>query len=205
MPVKNTWKTTDTLTALDFNAHANQLNTNAARLAGQFAPADYGWISWAFDPALAVGAAPSNGVLIVVGLKVSEPTTVTNIVLGVQTAGSGLTTGQNFAMLYSPTGALLSSTADQSTAWASVGAKTMALTSAQPVGVGIYPVAFYSNATSRPSFIRAGGATASFNVLNTASVTRFAVSTLTYTTAPPTSLPALTTTGSANAYWAALS
>lgn len=115
---------------------------------------DQGYISWAFDPALSYnGNAPSAGVVYVTAIPVRRACTITNVINCVGVAGSGLTSGQNFAALYNSAGTLLSQTADQTTPWASTGIKTMALSAAQAVTPGIYYVAVWSNGTTPPKFL----------------------------------------------------
>ena len=72
-------------------------------------------------------ATGGGGYLYVVAVPIRAATTITNIILNVANAGSGLTAGQNFAGLYQG-GSLLAPTANQTTAWASAGLQVMALT-----------------------------------------------------------------------------
>lgn len=123
-------------------------------------------MGWAYDPLLiAANQSPTAGLLYMVRINANAGTVVSNIVCSVGTAGSGLTTEENFAGLYSQSGDLLSQTADQSTNWTSTGLKTMALTS-QVTTTGNYVYAgFLANGTSVPQFGRASSAqgTAAYN------------------------------------------
>lgn len=121
-------------------------------------PKDSGYGGWSHDIAAcsATAVGPGNGSVQLVALPVRGTVTITNIVLGIDTAGSGLVSGQNFAGLYQ-NGTLLATTADQSTAWASAGLKVMALTSQQSVSdsYGSVYAAFFVNATTAPLFLQA--------------------------------------------------
>lgn len=170
-----------------------------------WAPEDHGFLTWTFEPQMCAssGNQPTAGVLQLARVHVPAATTITNIVLFAQTAGSTLTSGQNFAALYTSGGSLLAATADQSTAWASTGTKTMALTSAQSVAAGDYYVGFYANGTTAPAFSRAAGA---FSIVNTGlsnANSRWATAATGLTTAMPAS--AGTVSSSSNSWWAALS
>lgn len=164
---------------------------------------DQGYISWAFDPALSYnGNAPSAGIVYVTAVPVRRACTITNVVNCVGVAGSGLTSGQNFAALYNSAGTLLSQTADQTTAWASTGIKTMALGAPQNVAAGIYYVAVWSNGTTPPKFLETittpyGGA------LINGSPVRFGTANASVTTTAPSSLSG--PTAGAIGFWAALS
>jgi hypothetical protein len=97
-------------------------------------------------------------------VNVRAPITCTNVVTYVVAAGTGLTSGQNFAGLYNSAGTLIAATADQTTPWASGGTKTMALTGGPySLAAGFYWVALLSNesAGSTPTVLRASNASTS--------------------------------------------
>ncbi|MFF7949136.1 polysaccharide deacetylase family protein [Streptomyces griseorubiginosus] len=170
-----------------------------------WAPEDHGFLTWTFEPQMCAssGNLPTTGTLQLARVHVPVATTITNIVLFVQTAGATLTSGQNFAGLYTSGGTLLSATADQSTAWTSTGTKTMALSAAQAVAAGDYYIGFYANGTTAPAFSRAAGA---FSIINTGlsnAASRWATGATGLTTALPAS--AGTLASSSNSWWAALS
>ncbi|HEY5667692.1 MAG TPA: glycosyl hydrolase family 28-related protein [Candidatus Saccharimonadales bacterium] len=166
-------------------------------------PSDHSLLAWAYDPALAnSGSQVGSGTLAVVKVPVSQATTISNIVLYVTTAGSGLTTGQCFAGLYNSAGTLLSSTADQSTAWQSTGSKAMALAVPQAVSADFVYVCFYATGTTMPTFARSTG-NAIDNVNLSASQSRFASANTGLTTQLPGTLGALT--ASALSWWVGLS
>lgn len=171
-------------------------------------PADHGLLGWAYDVAGAVNsAAPSAaGTLQLVRLAIPFSVTVNSLALYVTTAGSGLTSGQCFAGLYSSAGTLLAATADQSTAWNTTGAKIMTLTSAQTVNEGYVYVGFYANGTTLPLFARANGTggLANFNLngaSGSATAWRFAAANTGLTTAPPGTLGSM---GANIAFWAGI-
>jgi Pectate lyase superfamily protein len=171
-------------------------------------PADQNLIAWSFDQATAnATAAPSLGVVRLCRVEIRQATTITNVLMSIPaTSGSGLTTSENFAGLYSSSGTLLSATADQTTNWGSTGLKTMALTSAQAVAPGVYYVGFVANAgTSAPSFLV--GSTQAASVLNaglTAATARYATNGTGVTTLPASiTMSGVTTSGTS--YWVAVS
>ncbi len=172
----------------------------------EFTPADHGLITWTADPAnlRSGGDATVSGTIYLAKVKILEAVTVTNILVGVVGTPAGLTAGQCFAGLYSAAGTRLGVTADQATAWATTGAKTMALTAPVAVTPGFYYVALLAVGTTPPQFIGGAGGSSITNVGLATAASRF----LTGPTAQ-TSLPASITlsSGTANigARWAALS
>lgn len=170
-------------------------------------PADHGLRAWPFDPATnLVAQVLTTGLLEMVKLPIRTATTITNIVAAISTAGTGLTASQNWAGLYNSAGTLLSQTADQTTAWASTGMKTMALAAPQSVAAGNYYVAFVSNGTTPPQMPRGSSLGIGADLLNvglTAATGRYA------TAGTVTTLPASVTMASrtlaARAWWVAVS
>jgi hypothetical protein len=135
---------------------------------------------------------------------VNRSTVVSNIHIGIETAGSGLTAGQCFVGLYDSSGTRLAVSADQASNWTSTGGKTIALTSAQTLAVGYYYIAILAVGTTPPLFsMGAGGAMSVSPGLTTANAR--------FLTGPSsqTSLPSSITLGSqtpnTRAHWAALS
>jgi hypothetical protein len=167
-------------------------------------PADDGFLGWAYDPAMAANASnqPAAGTVIAVRVKVPA-CKITKLWVGINSAGSGLTSGQNLAGLYSSDGsALLSATADQTTPWASgFTPVSMSLVTPQVVPAGWVYVAWYANGTTVPKFQFAGSA----NLVN-ANLSNPAARFATGGTGRTTSLPAsLTLNMNADAYWAGVS
>lgn len=169
-------------------------------------PAQLGFKQWNYDPVnfQAGTVLPANGTLYVQKLYTPVSLSVTNVIYQVVTAGATLTANQNFAGLYSAAGALLGSTADQSTGWTSVGTRTMALTGGPfTVAAGFFYVALYSNGTTRPSMARTGNNIGGMNGLLSAANSRWASANTGLTTALPATLGAFTATNLA--FWAAVS
>jgi hypothetical protein len=149
------------------------------------------------------GLLPATGTLQLAKVHLPVAATVSNVVLFVQTAGTGLTAGGCFAGLYTSGGSLIATTADQSAAWASAGTKIMALTASQALAAGDYYVAFYATGTTAPAFARASAA---FSIINTNlgnPQSRWATGALGLTTALPASAGTIQSTS--NSWWAALS
>jgi hypothetical protein len=170
-----------------------------------WAPEDHGYLTWTYEPLMCAssGNLPTAGTLQLARVHLSVATTVSNVILFVQTAGSGLTAGGCFAGLYTSGGSLIAGTADQSPAWASTGTKVMALASAQALAAGDYYVGFYATGTTAPAFSRASAA---FTIINTGlstAASRWVTGATGLTTALPASAGTLSTTS--NSWWAALS
>jgi hypothetical protein len=167
-------------------------------------PADYGFKTWAFDPALVQSTQPLTpaGTAFVVKLHLREATTITNIVAFLGVVGNTLTAGQCFAALYDGSRNLKSATADQSANWVgALGIKTMALGAAQAMAAGDCYVAFYYNGTTGPAFYR--GVLSNISNINLSNANaRFATADTGLTTAMPGTLAALVAFN-AN-YWVAL-
>lgn len=177
---------------------------DARYLNGQFAPADNGWLAWSADPLLAyTGLIVTGGDAYFIQVPIRQTATISNVILYVATAGASLTSGENFAGLFSATGTLLSATADQTTNWQSTGLKTMALSAAQTVAAGVYYVGFYGNGTTLPKFSYNASTNANFGA-NSGTYPRIGIDVtntgLTTAFHSPAAISATTT-----AYWAAVS
>lgn len=137
-------------------------HVHSRETASGYLPGDYAWRAWAFDPISGAGSLVLPTAGLVHGVKIWLPTmTVTNLICYVVTAGGTLTAGQCFAALYNDaaTPALLSTTADQSGTWNSVGIKTMALSASQAITAGFFHVAFFFNGTTGPAIFRGSNVT----------------------------------------------
>lgn len=182
------------------------LLANGALLGNAFSPLDAGLIAWNADSSAIANTAAvtAAGTLHVMRIKLHAPATVTNVHVVCSTAGVGLTSGQNFAALFSgSTGATrVGVTADQTTAWGTTGEKIMALASGPfSVSAGDLWVALYANAaTTLPQFRTLGAPTFTLNVN---SYTRWGTSNTGLTTSMPTSLGAISVSGAT--FWVAIS
>jgi len=215
--------TTSTKGALQLDGTAADLVASGAAAAGAtgkaadaahahpdngFTPADLGLLAWTYDIGVsASGSAPASGVVNLIRVNIRQAISVTNVVLAVTTAGSGLTSGQNFAGLYNSAGTLIGTSADQSASWASSGLKTIALTGgpfALSAGTFVW-VAIVSNGTTPPTLFRTGVlAAAPVNAGFAASTARYATNG-TATTALAGSITPGSNVLAGTAYWAALS
>lgn len=159
-------------------------------------PSDHGLIGWTCDPALlSQTTVMTSGRLVGARIYVPVATTITNILLLISTAGSTLTAGQSFAGLYTDAGVLLSGSADQSTAFASTGTKTIALNTPQAVATGWYRAAAFSVGTTPPT-LRGSSSSAVGNV--GFATPRFFLADTGLTTALPSPIG---TQASANSNW----
>jgi len=186
----------------------NETDIDAIQNSIGFAPVDLGFLTWSFDPGNTIvgQSALTSGTVHMFRMDIRKQTTISNIVIGIQTVGSGLTVGQCLAGIYDSTGTLLRSTGDQSIAWTSLGVITMPLTAALPLNPGTYHVALLSNGGTPPSLARGAGATTVGPILNAGTT----VSTARWGNGPTgqTSLPAsvnmATRTYGPTAWWGAL-
>lgn len=122
-------------------------------------PADRGLLGWTQPPVVLTGstAMPTAGLLSLRLIRRVRAAPVTNIITYVGAAGTSLTAGQCFAALFRSNGSLVAQTADQATAWASTGMKTMALAAGpHALDAGDYYVGAWFNGTTGPAFARSG-------------------------------------------------
>lgn len=173
---------------------------------GQFTPADHGYLTWTYDPAVGMAGllVPAGGTLNLIKLKLDQSALITNIVMTVVTGGATLTSGQNFALLYSSAGVLLGQTATQHTAWQSSGLKTMALNTPVTVGAGMVYAGFYCVGSTLPNFSRGNQTSAAGGNAGLAAPNlRHATADTGLTTTPPDPFGAQTS--NSTAWWVALS
>lgn len=125
---------------------------------GTFLPSDHGFITWSQDPATlrSAGDTTTAGVVYLVKLKVPVAGNISNLHVGVVTAGATLTTNQNFLGLYSSSGTLLATSPDMTTAFGTTGFKTGAITPTA-VSVGYVYLGILTNGTTPPIFGTGGG------------------------------------------------
>lgn len=146
-----------------------------------------GFLAIPYDPALATLATViAPGTLYMIRLDIPTSATISSSTLCVVNSGVTLTAGQNLIGLYDASGTLLAQSADQSTAWASVGEKNANFTSPASVSAGTYYLAILSVGGTPPGFLRTVSSVSVINVINhnlTASTARW--------TTGPTSLTAL--------------
>jgi hypothetical protein len=166
---------------------------------------DYGYISMSYDVALSTNTSTPltpAGTPFGIKIPIRRRCLVTNVVIHLTTAGSGLTANQCGAALYQ-NNVLLSATAmTMSTVWNSLGTKVMALTTPQDVAAGFVDVVLFYNGTTGPALLRSG-ATAGNLALTTTALRNFTTNDTGRTTTFPATLG--TRTASAVAYWAAVS
>jgi hypothetical protein len=138
-------------------------------------PSDAGLVTWPYDYAALAGpltgvALPAGGVVTLIRCPVRATAQVSTILHWVTAAGSGLTSGQNFAGVYASTGTLLGSTADLTSAWGGTGEMTPGIASA-PVTISppFIWAAFLCNGTTGPSLACTASVSAAWANLHTVS------------------------------------
>ena len=123
---------------------------------------DHGYLGWsapmyASNTSSLLSVGSGAGIITVVRCRRLPASTVTNVIIMVTSAGSGLTVGQCFAALYTASGILIGVTADQATAWQSTGVKPMPLVGGPfSIPAGDYHVGLWYNGTTAPTLLRAG-------------------------------------------------
>lgn len=150
-------------------------------------PSNHNLIGWTFDPLIANNnyALQAAGTLYGVRIYIGKATTISNVIIGVQTAGGTL--ANSYVALYQ-NGTLLTQSADQSTSWQSTGMKTIAITP-QSVSKGSVDVVFWCGSwATAPNFYRAGGQTGTLHTVgqSTTEIRFFSADTGKTTTAPGT-------------------
>jgi hypothetical protein len=169
-------------------------------------PTDVGLVGWTADPAndiIGAAALATAGTLYLSRVK-TLASLVTAIQVNLTVAGGTLTAGRCFAALFTDAGTLLSSTADQATAWTSTGVKDMALSVAQAVVPNSwYQVGLFFNGTTGPTLsIGANVSAALTNAGLAAAPYRYSTANTGLTTSMPGTFSAQTAT--ATAWWIAL-
>lgn len=193
--------------------HINMLNTDAFNINGVpvpgnvYAPSDAGLIAWTYD----IGIAPTNtsttinGTVYLGQIVLRYPTTISNIVVDIATAATGVTANQNFLGLYDSSGVRQAVTAAGAidAGLATTGALTGAVTPfAAPAGK--YWIAFVFNATGAPQVARSTSFSApNYNL--TASTFRYATNGTSQTSLPASITPASNSTSNVIVYWGAVS
>jgi hypothetical protein len=153
-------------------------------------PADHGLAAWTQDPAtIGNGSAGVSGTVYLAAVYVPKYTTLTKIMWGINTAGSGATAGQNFVGLYSAAGTRLASVGVDARV---TGTGPFTETINVDVTPGLYWVAFLVVASTMPQIYRGGTLSGGLHGANTSGATaRFATN-----GTGQTSLPATITPGS---------
>jgi hypothetical protein len=195
-----------TIGSLAWGAPLNTAIQNHDRALNTTLPQDHELIAWNFQVGIVVGSTgPTSGTVLMQKVWLRQDATITNVCIGIGSAGVTLTAGQNFAGLYDTSGNRIGVTADQSAVWNSAGFKQMPLTAPVPVVAGAYYVALVSNAATTPTLARGGVITSSFPNANLTAVNGA------FTTGPvgQTSLPLSITmaarTLTANSTWSGVS
>lgn len=203
---RNTW-VNGSVPALN----ATNLNNIEAGIAAALAPygtLDRGWVAenMPIDSALNATTPTVAGRMEFAKVRLPVNATITNILLGMSTVGSGLTAGQCFANLYTAAGVKIASTADQATNWASgVGVKTMVLAGGPYVRTaGDYYVTWWYNGTTSPTWLRSSSQGSGFiNAGFSAPNLLWGSADTALTTTAPTNMG--TQTGQGTAWWVGLS
>jgi hypothetical protein len=168
-------------------------------------PTDFGYKSWSLDPQSAINAtAPASGTLYIARMKVSEPTTVSKLALGVvSVSGMTLTVGQCFVGFFDPAGNQLGVSADIAGLISSTGELTFDLgTPFVAESPYIYGGVLLNGTT--PTLARANGQLSNFGSGQlTAATRRFGTAGSGLTAMPATFNPATTNPVTNQGYWMA--
>ena len=149
--------------------------TRASQLQGGAGPSVQGFLSWTYDTETATASGASvnvSGTVYLHKLFLPANVTVSNIHIGVQTAGATLTAAQNLLGIYDSTGTRKGQTADQSGVWTSTGFKTAALTASYTTtAAGFHYIAVLAVGTTPPAFNQVGTAPSALFNGNTSGAT----------------------------------
>lgn len=188
------------------NTRLDDLQTQISQRPVQAAwtASDQGLLAWTYDVSAGLNSTIlTAGVLNLARIVLRQGATVSNLLMDVATAGSGLTAAQNFGALYDAAGNRVGITADQSASWTSTGLKTMALTVPYVAAAGQYLIAMLSNGTTPPTLQRGAGL-ASVNAGTAGATLRYATQGAGLTT-PPASFSPASMASNAIAWWMAVS
>lgn len=181
------------------------LSSADGRIAPLFAPEDHGLKAWSFDPSLAGSSfiSGTNGYLHVVLVEVRESMPITGVGWCVTTVGATPTSNQNRIGVYRLSDrALVAQTGDiGSQITGSPGTRATVLAAGATLAPGFYYVAFQFTASTRPAITCCSCLAAAWG--RPLSSARSGVVNTAYTTALPSTLPALSAI-TATAAWAAL-
>lgn len=176
---------------------------------------DFGLVAQTF-PLYACGA---TGTILTTGgsvfgsaIFIREKVTVSTLVANVTAAGATLTANNCWGLLFNSAGTLLGQSADQSTAWATAGASSMALTASATglltLPAGMYWGAVVATGTTLPTFSRTGlvgssiaTTSALYNLGAGAAQSRTGVLATGITTTPAAITPASITQATGIPYW----
>lgn len=189
------------------NAAYTRIDSDARYFSASL-PADRGYAAWNFPLQYAPGgtALGTAGTLYLSRIRRVPAQTISNIHCFVNVIGSSLTSGQCFAALFTAAGSNVAVTADQATAWASIGVKTMALAApyANPSVADLYVGAWFNGTTGPQLWRMATGFSGAIpNVGLSAPNLQAATADTGLTTTPPANLG--TQTLLSIEYWFALS
>lgn len=148
------------------------------------------------------------GTLYLSKIQIRQNLTATNVVIAIESAGSGTSSG-SFAGLYASTGSLIEGSADIGTSLTATGLATLALSSPQSLtsGTFVWAAVVVNLATTQPSLYRNGGSgtiTESNGGL-TAATYRFAVNGTSLSSLPSSITPTSNTGTGAYPIWMAIS
>ncbi|KPI24660.1 Collagen triple helix repeat-containing protein [Actinobacteria bacterium OV320] len=172
----------------------------------EFHQVDQGFLAWTADPAVISGSGfvLNSGVVYLSRIKVvNRLTVISNLMYYVAVAGTSLTAGQSFVGLYNSSGTLLASSADQTSAMGTTGAKTAAITP-QTLSVGYYYVAFLANGTGTAVNVSGAGGNTGVTNINLATGSSRSLQTAAGNTALPASITLGSQTPNIAVRWAGL-
>lgn len=170
-------------------------------------PQMQGFLAWNYDceECTATGAGANvSGTIYLHKIYFAQGQTISNLAVGVQTAGSTLTAGQNLIGIYNSSGTRVAQSADQSGSWTSTGFKSIAMTASYTVNTaGYHYIAILAVGTTPPAFYQNANAPSALFNGNTAAGTFRHCTGGTGQTSLPASITLGSTTSSAFNSWAA--
>lgn len=174
-------------------------------LTNEFTPYDHGLLAWSGSPENVESTGqPSSGSIRMIKIILRRPATITNIMIGISTAGASLTASQCFVGLYTSAGTRVGLSADQSTNWTTNGTKSIALTTPYSAAAGSYYVAILANGTTIPNFYANNSPSIAVNNINLAAGAGRYLNGPSSQTSLPSSITMGSTSTAATSYWVAV-
>lgn len=167
---------------------------------GEWRPKDSNLTAWTYDPVVAINSTIlTAGQINLSRFRLSRAATISTIHLHVVTVGAGLS--NCYVGLYSMDGTLRAVSSDQSASLATLGLRSIAMTTPYAAPAGTYYIALVTNGTTPPTISRATGQSGLGNVGLSAGSFRFCVHNTGGQTSLPSTLTLTATVVSTNPYW----
>jgi len=205
VPVNAAFTSQDSrITTAESNITSHSASITALQNAntGLTSGAALGYLGWTYDPVIVgTGQTGTAGTIYLSRINVGTSGTATKLIWGINTAGSGVTAGQNFIALFDSSGTRLANVGiDARITSTGIFTETISV----PVTPGFYWAAFLVNATGMPAIYRGGFLNGTLvNGVLSASQLRFGTAGTSQTSIPASITPSSNSFGQ-HSFYAAL-